>query len=78
MNKIKMIQILVVGKKCQRLESALAEAYRNESLNSDAELKAYYEELARITGQPMKTVTDVEFLYNTLEIEVIYSLLFKH
>lgn len=49
---------------------ALAEAYRNESLRSDAELKSYYEELTKITGKPMKTVTDVEFLYNTLEIEV--------
>lgn len=72
------VQILVIGKDCPRLEQALAESYKNESLRSDATLKSYYEELTNITGQLMKTVTDVEFLYNTLEIEVRFSkLLFE-
>jgi len=29
----------------------------------------YYKELTEHTGQNMSTITDVEFLYNTLEIE---------
>lgn len=62
-----------MGKPCPRLASALAEAYKNESANSDDELKPYYEKLARVTGQPVRTVTDVEFIYNTLEIEVSTS-----
>ncbi|XP_014226772.1 lysosomal acid phosphatase-like [Trichogramma pretiosum] len=59
---------------CPRLEAALQEAYRNESLKSGAELESYYEQLSNITGQTIKTVTDVEFLYNTLEIEDFYGL----
>ncbi|XP_031784605.1 lysosomal acid phosphatase [Nasonia vitripennis] len=69
-----MDKILVVGKSCPRLENALKEAYYNESLRSDKYLKSYYEALTNITGQPMKTITDVEFLYNTLEIEVMNGL----
>ncbi|XP_014212470.1 lysosomal acid phosphatase-like [Copidosoma floridanum] len=62
-------QVLVVKKPCPKLDAALEEAYRNESLRSDEESKSYYENLTRHTGQMVKTVTDVEFLYNTLEIE---------
>ncbi|XP_058792299.1 prostatic acid phosphatase-like isoform X2 [Phymastichus coffea] len=69
-----MDELLVVAKDCPALATALDEAYRNESLRSDAQLKSYYEQLADITGQPIKTITDVEFLYNTLEIEVLNGL----
>lgn len=34
----------------------------------------YYKELTEYTGQNMSTITDVEFLYNTLEIEEQHGL----
>ncbi|KAJ8673716.1 hypothetical protein QAD02_004978 [Eretmocerus hayati] len=69
-----MDQILLVTKSCPKLGRALKEAYANESLRSDAELKSYYEELTQITGQNVTNITAVEFLYNTLEIEELNNL----
>lgn len=66
--------ILVVGKHCARLMTELENAYRNESRRSDAALKSYYEKLSKITGQKIQTITDIEFLYNTLEIEKMNGL----
>lgn len=62
-------KLIVVGAPCPRLAAALAEAYQNES-KSNPELESYYTELTKHTGQKIATITDVEFLYNTLEIEV--------
>ncbi|XP_011498654.1 PREDICTED: lysosomal acid phosphatase-like [Ceratosolen solmsi marchali] len=69
-----MDTMLVVGKPCPRLTSELNNAYLNESRRSDATYKLYYNRLSEITGQTISTVTDVEFLYNTLEIEEMNGL----
>ncbi|XP_076657121.1 putative achaete scute target 1 [Halictus rubicundus] len=60
---------IVVKAPCPRLEAALKEAYRNESLQPGTPSIEYYHRLSSHTGQNMSTITDVEFLYNTLEIE---------
>lgn len=52
----------------------MKEAYANEARRSDAKLANYYKELTEHTGQNMSTITDVEFLYNTLEIEEQHGL----
>lgn len=54
---------------CPRLEEALKEAYANESARPGTLPDEYYKELSEYTGQKVDTITDVEFLYNTLEIE---------
>ncbi|KAK2584977.1 hypothetical protein KPH14_008508 [Odynerus spinipes] len=64
-----MDKTIVVKAPCPRLDKALQEAYFNESMRSDKKLATYYKELSMHTKQPIKTITDVEFLYNTLEIE---------
>lgn len=63
-------QLIVVEADCPRMRAAVAETYKNESERSDVQLRDYYKKLETITGQKMKTITDVELLYNTLEIEV--------
>ncbi|XP_076226193.1 lysosomal acid phosphatase-like isoform X1 [Nomia melanderi] len=60
---------IVVKAPCLRLEEALKEAYRNESLRPGTPSAEYYRYLSLHTGQNMSTITDIEFLYNTLEIE---------
>lgn len=62
-------QIIVVKSPCPRLERALNEAYVNESTRPGTPSAEYYEELSKYTGNNISTITDVEFLYNTLEIE---------
>ncbi|KAF3423947.1 hypothetical protein E2986_11795 [Frieseomelitta varia] len=63
-------KIIVVKYPCPRLERALNEAYVNESTRPGTTPSAkYYEELSKYTGENISTITDVEFLYNTLEIE---------
>jgi len=59
---------------CPKLEEALKQAYLNEATRSDAKMAEYYKELTEHTGQNMSTITDVEFLYNTLEIEEQHGL----
>lgn len=59
---------------CPRLEEALKEAYLNEERRSGAKMADYYKELTNHTGQDIKTITDVEFLFNTLEIEEQHGL----
>lgn len=54
---------------CPRLEQALEEAYANESARLGTVSAEYYQELSAHTGQKIATITDIEFLYNTLEIE---------
>jgi len=54
---------------CPRLEEALKQAYIEEARKSGEKMADYYKELTEHTGQNMSTITDVEFLYNTLEIE---------
>lgn len=51
------------------LDKALKEAYLREANRSDAKMANYYKELTEHTGKNVTTITDVEFLYNTLEIE---------
>lgn len=60
---------IVVKAPCPRLEKALREAYVNESTRPGTPSNEYYQQLSNYTGKQMKTITDVEFLYNTLEIE---------
>ena len=69
--------MLVVKAPCPRLEEALKEAYRNESRRSDKELESYYKNLTNLTGQRMDNITAVEFLYNTLELEVSFTALLE-
>lgn len=61
--------MIAVKAPCPRLDEALKQAYQEEEKRSGAEMAEYYKELTEHTGQNMKTITDVEFLYNTLEIE---------
>lgn len=67
-------KLIVVKASCPRLDKELKEAYINESIRSDAFLATYFAELANYTGQKISTVTDVEFVYNTLEIEALNNL----
>lgn len=69
-----LLQLIVVKAPCPRLENALKQAYENEANRSGAKMAAYYKELSEYTGQNMSTITDVEFLYNTLEIEEQHGL----
>ncbi|XP_012286060.1 lysosomal acid phosphatase isoform X2 [Orussus abietinus] len=63
------VPIIAVKEPCPRLEKELEQAYINESLRSGTELASYYAKLTHFTGKNITTITDVEFLYNTLEIE---------
>lgn len=60
---------IVVKAPCPRLQEALKEAYANETTRPGSPPASYYRELSNYTGQNIATITDVEFLYNTLEIE---------
>lgn len=62
-------QIIVVKAPCPRLEKALKEAYVNDSKRPEFPSSKYFQELSNYTGQNISTITDIEFLYNTLEIE---------
>ncbi|KAK0157701.1 hypothetical protein PV328_011406 [Microctonus aethiopoides] len=62
-------KLITVKHHCPKLDNALKEAYMNESKRSDKQLASYYKQLSFYTGKKIKTITDVEFLYNTLEIE---------
>ncbi|XP_076666924.1 lysosomal acid phosphatase-like isoform X1 [Andrena cerasifolii] len=62
-------KILVMKAPCPRLERALEEAYANESARLESVSAEYYQQLSAHTGQKIATITDIEFLYNTLEIE---------
>ncbi|XP_076166347.1 lysosomal acid phosphatase-like isoform X2 [Ptiloglossa arizonensis] len=60
---------IVVKAPCPRLEEALKEAYVNETMRPGTPSAKYYQQLSVYTGQNITTITDVEFLYNTLRIE---------
>lgn len=62
-------KIITVKAPCPRLDKALQEAYANDSRTADPKMRLYYKKLSEYTGQTVATITDVEFLYNTLEIE---------
>ncbi|KAK0089282.1 hypothetical protein PV326_004534 [Microctonus aethiopoides] len=62
-------KLITVKYHCPKLDDAQKEAYMNESKRSDKQLASYYKQLSFYTGKKIKTITDVEFLYNTLEIE---------
>ncbi|XP_076638710.1 lysosomal acid phosphatase-like [Colletes latitarsis] len=62
-------KIIAVKAPCPRLEKALKEAYANESMRPGTPSADYYRQLSEHTGQNITTITDVEALYNTLEIE---------
>lgn len=66
--------MLAVKAPCPRLEEALKQAYINEEKRSGAKMADYYRKLTRYTGKNMTTITDVEFLYTTLEIEEQHGL----
>lgn len=62
-------------KKCPRYDTELKEAYKSEEVvKVDSENADLYQYLSTHTGQNISTVLDVEFLFNTLEIEVNYNL----
>ncbi|XP_025265921.1 lysosomal acid phosphatase [Camponotus floridanus] len=67
-------KLITIKAPCPRLEEALKQAYLNEAIRSGAKMAEYYKELTEHTGQNMSTITDVEFLYNTLEIEEQHGL----
>lgn len=67
-------QLIAVKAPCPRLEEALKEAYANESMRPGTPSAEYYRQLSAFTGQNMTTITDIEFLYNTLEIEELHGL----
>jgi len=69
-----LLQLITVRAPCPRLAEALKKAYANEARRADAKMASYYKELTEHTGQNMSTITDVEFLYTTLEIEELYGL----
>ncbi|XP_063981893.1 lysosomal acid phosphatase-like [Diachasmimorpha longicaudata] len=62
-------KLITVKHVCPKLDEALKEAYVNESRKSGTAMAPYYAALSYHTGQHIETITDVEFLYNTLEIE---------
>lgn len=72
--KIMILQLITVKAPCPRLDEALKQAYLNEATRSGAKMAKYYKELTEYTGQNINTITDVEFLYNTLEIEEQHGL----
>lgn len=67
-------KLLAVKAPCPRLEKALKQAYINEEERSGEKMADYYKELTRYTGENITTITNVEFLYNTLEIEEQHGL----
>ncbi|XP_072758830.1 lysosomal acid phosphatase-like isoform X2 [Anoplolepis gracilipes] len=67
-------KLITVKAPCPRLEEALKQAYLDEAKRSSAKMAEYYKELTEHTGKNISTITDVEFLYNTLEIEEQHGL----
>ncbi|KYN27058.1 Prostatic acid phosphatase, partial [Trachymyrmex cornetzi] len=67
-------KLIVMKAPCPKLEAALKQAYIEEEKKSDKKMAEYYKELTKHTGQNISTITDVEFLYNTLEIEEQHDL----
>ncbi|XP_012057220.1 PREDICTED: prostatic acid phosphatase [Atta cephalotes] len=67
-------KLIVMKAPCPKLEAALKQAYIEEEKKSDEKMAEYYKELTQHTGQNMSTIIDVEFLYNTLEIEEQHNL----
>lgn len=59
---------------CPRLDEALKQANIEENKRLGAKMADYYKELTEHTGQNMTKLVDVEFLYNTLEIEEQHGL----
>lgn len=72
--KTMILQLITVKAPCPRLEKALKQAYLDEAKRSNGKMDKYYKELTEHTGQNISTITDVEFLYNTLEIEEQHGL----
>lgn len=64
-----LLQLIAVKSPCPKLAEALKQAYREEEERSGEKTHDYYKELTEHTGKNISTITDVEFLYNTLEIE---------
>ncbi|EFN76309.1 lysosomal acid phosphatase [Harpegnathos saltator] len=69
-----MDKLIAVKSSCPRLAAALKQAYLEEEERSGEKMADYYKELTEHTGKNMSTITDVEFLYNTLEIEEEHGL----
>ncbi|XP_018341697.1 PREDICTED: EH domain-containing protein 3 [Trachymyrmex septentrionalis] len=67
-------KLIVMKAPCPKLEAALKQAYIEEEKKSGEKMAEYYKKLTQHTGQNMSTITDVEFLYNTLEIEEQHDL----
>ncbi|KAL6256375.1 hypothetical protein P5V15_012490 [Pogonomyrmex californicus] len=67
-------KLINVKAPCPKLKEALKQAYIDEDKKSGKKMAEYYKELMKHTGQNMSTITDVEFLYNTLEIEEKHGL----
>ncbi|XP_034253890.1 testicular acid phosphatase homolog isoform X2 [Thrips palmi] len=63
-------QLITVKKKCPRYDKELKEAYQSEEISKiNTDIADLYRHLSANTGQNVSTVLDVEFLFNTLEIE---------
>ncbi|XP_057333865.1 lysosomal acid phosphatase-like isoform X2 [Microplitis mediator] len=67
-------KLITVKHRCPTLDFELKEAYVNESIKNGEQMASYFNELAYHTGKKISTITDVEFLYNTLEIEANHGL----
>lgn len=67
------LQLITVKKKCPRYEKELKEAYQSEEMKRiNTGIADLYNYLSANTGQNISTVLEVEFLFNTLEIEVTW------
>ncbi|KAG5348337.1 EHD1 protein, partial [Acromyrmex charruanus] len=66
-------KLIVMKAPCPKLEAALKQAYIEEDKKSGKKMAEYYKELTQHTGRNM-TLINVEFLYNTLQIEEQHNL----
>lgn len=63
-------QLIVVKKKCPSYEKELQNAYKSEKMRKfDSENANLYQYISTHSGQNISSVLDVEFLFNTIEIE---------
>lgn len=68
-------KLIVVKKACPQYDKELQNAYHSEEiLKVDSDHAEVYKYLSAHTGQNISTVLDVEFLFNTLEIEELRKL----
>ncbi|XP_072755356.1 lysosomal acid phosphatase-like [Anoplolepis gracilipes] len=59
---------------CPRLQKAIKQAFLDEAKRSKAKMTEYYKELTEHTGQNMSMISDIEALYDTLEVQEQHGL----